>query len=94
MSQPLRLLTQLQLTRISYLKSQFNCIITAHGGGLSGQASAIKLAVARSILNASKNNVIISSFKHSGFLTRNDKCKERKKYGLKKARKASQYSKR
>merc|ERR1712238_31623 len=78
-SQPLRLLTQLQLERIFYLKPQFNCMLTIHGGGLSGQASAIKLAIARSILSASKDDLIISSFKRSGLLTRNDKCKERKK---------------
>jgi len=77
-SQPLRLLTQLQLEQTPHLKPQLNCMLTTHGGGLSGQASAIKLAIARSILSASKDDLIISSFKRSGLLTRNDKCKERK----------------
>eukprot|EP01024_Parvocaulis_polyphysoides_P067057 TRINITY_DN7949_c0_g1_i2.p1 TRINITY_DN7949_c0_g1~~TRINITY_DN7949_c0_g1_i2.p1 ORF type:complete len:171 (+),score=16.29 TRINITY_DN7949_c0_g1_i2:214-726(+) len=74
------------------LQNQFNIIVKVSGGGLSGQADAIKLALARALC---KMNI---SYRHSlkmkKYLTRNPKCKERRKYGLKKARKAPQYSKR
>ncbi|HKL73235.1 MAG TPA: 30S ribosomal protein S9 [Candidatus Onthovivens sp.] len=61
------------------------------GGGFSGQAGALRLGIARALLEAGEER---SSLKVAGMLTRNARAKERKKYGLKKARKASQFSKR
>jgi len=74
------------------LKNNFSIDIRVKGGGLIGQADAIKLAVSRALCNLSPENRII--LKAYGFLTRDARIKESKKYGLKKARKASQYSKR
>ena len=72
---------------------QFDVIARLHGGGTSGQAGALRLGIARS-LNAIDTEGNRASLKKAGFLTRDPRAKERKKYGLKKARKASQYSKR
>nr|AYD72398.1 30S ribosomal protein S9 [Acetabularia peniculus] len=74
------------------LQNNFNIIVKVSGGGLSGQADAIKLALARALCQTNKS--YRESFKIKKYLTRNPKCKERRKYGLKKARKAPQYSKR
>ena len=74
------------------LAKQFNIIAIVNGGGLTGQAEAIQLGVARRLCEMDKENRAI--LKPFGFLTRDSRIKERKKYGLKKARKASQYSKR
>lgn len=74
------------------LEKQFNIIVLIKGGGLTGQAQAIQLGVARLICQKNSENRKI--LKYAGFLTRNSKIKERKKYGLRKARKAPQYSKR
>ncbi|WP_239311812.1 MULTISPECIES: 30S ribosomal protein S9 [unclassified Frankia] len=63
-----------------------------HGGGVSGQAGALRLALARALTLAEEESRPI--LKKAGFLTRDARVKERKKYGLKKARKAPQYSKR
>lgn len=74
------------------LQNQFNIVALVSGGGLTGQADAIKLGVARLICKLDpQNRKILKPF---GFLTRDSRIKERKKYGLRKARKASQYSKR
>lgn len=74
------------------LENQFNIIVLANGGGLTGQADAIQLGVARSICQIDpQNRQILKPF---GFLSRDARIKERKKYGLRKARKAPQYSKR
>ncbi|GAC58896.1 30S ribosomal protein S9 [Gordonia hirsuta DSM 44140 = NBRC 16056] len=62
------------------------------GGGPSGQAGAMRLAIARALVQVSPEDR--PALKKAGFLTRDDRAVERKKYGLKKARKASQYSKR
>lgn len=62
------------------------------GGGFSGQAGAIRLGIARALLEASGDDRAI--LKASGMLTRNSRAKERKKYGLKAARRAPQFSKR
>jgi small subunit ribosomal protein S9 len=62
------------------------------GGGISGQAGAIKMGIARALIQADPN--LRPSLKRAGFLTRDPRMKERRKYGLKKARKASQFSKR
>jgi small subunit ribosomal protein S9 len=72
---------------------RFDVIARIDGGGISGQAGALRLGIARS-LNAIDMEGNRPSLKKAGFLTRDPRAKERKKYGLKKARKASQYSKR
>jgi small subunit ribosomal protein S9 len=74
------------------LDNQFNIVAFVRGGGLTGQAQAIQLGVARLLCYMDQNNRKI--LKPFGFLTRDSRIKERKKYGLKKARKAPQYSKR
>ena len=66
--------------------------VNTHGGGLRGQADAIKLGVARALCYMSAENR--ASLKAEGFLMRDSRRKEREKYGLKKARKAPQFSKR
>ena len=74
------------------LNNQFDIIAIVKGGGLTGQTDAIKLGVARALCYMSSENR--ASLKAEGFLTRDSRRKERKKYGLKKARKAPQFSKR
>lgn len=74
------------------LANSYNITANTHGGGLRGQADAIKLAVARTICRIS--NEYRKELKSKGFLKRDPRAKERKKYGLRKARKAPQYSKR
>jgi small subunit ribosomal protein S9 len=74
------------------LENTYNIHVNTHGGGLKGQADAIKLGVARALCFISPDNR--DSLKTAGYLTRDDRCKERKKYGLRKARKAPQFSKR
>jgi len=74
------------------LEKQFDIIARVNGGGLTGQAEAIQLGVARRLCEIDKENRPI--LKPFGFLTRDPRIKERKKYGLRKARKAPQYSKR
>jgi small subunit ribosomal protein S9 len=71
----------------------FDVIARIHGGGVSGQAGALRLGIARA-LNAIDVEGNRPPLKKAGFLTRDPRAKERKKYGLKKARKAPQYSKR
>ena len=74
------------------LDNSYDIYVNAHGGGVRGQADAIKLGVARALCYISSENR--SQLKTDGFLTRDARIKERKKYGLRKARKAPQYSKR
>jgi small subunit ribosomal protein S9 len=74
------------------LENQFDIIVLVKGGGLTGQTDAIKLGVARLICKMNPQNRSI--LKPFGLLTRDARIKERKKYGLRKARKAPQYSKR
>jgi small subunit ribosomal protein S9 len=71
---------------------QYDVIARVHGGGVSGQAGALRLGLARALIEADPESR--PSLKKVGFLTRDARVKERKKYGLKKARKAPQYSKR
>ena len=74
------------------LDKKFDIIVKVNGGGLTGQTKAIKLGVARLLCQMNpKNRPMLKS---CGFLTRDARIKERKKYGLRKARKAPQYSKR
>lgn len=74
------------------LDKNYDTIVKASGGGLTGQAEAIKLGLARALCQIDQANR--APLKSEGFLTRNPLRKERKKYGLKKARKSPQYSKR
>ena len=74
-------------------EDRFDVIARIHGGGVSGQAGALRLAISRA-LNGIDEEGNRPSLKRAGFLTRDPRAKERKKYGLKKARKAPQYSKR
>lgn len=74
------------------LEKQFDVVASVNGGGLTGQAQAIQLGISRLLSTMDKENRII--LKPFGFLTRDSRIKERKKYGLRKARKAPQYSKR
>jgi len=74
------------------IDKQFDIVTLVKGGGLTGQAQAIQLGVARQLCKIDNQNR--SLLKPFGFLTRDARVKERKKYGLRKARKAPQYSKR
>jgi small subunit ribosomal protein S9 len=74
------------------LDKMYDIYVNAHGGGLKGQADAIKLGVARALCYMSPENR--APLKTEGLLTRDSRRKERKKYGLRKARKAPQFSKR
>nr|AYR06418.1 ribosomal protein S9 [Rhodogorgon sp.] len=85
--------------RISYaplkilgLSDEYDIHVKAEGGGLTGQADAIRLGVARALCRINPDNR--STLKSEGYLTRDSRIKERRKYGLRKARKAPQYSKR
>ena len=74
------------------LEGRFDVIARIHGGGITGQAGALRLAIARALIDLDVNDR--PPLKKAGFLSRDARVKERKKYGLKKARKAPQYSKR
>ena len=71
---------------------KFDFHISVLGGGLSGQAGAVRLGIARALINYSEDNRTL--LRRGGFVTRDPREKERKKYGLAKARKRYQFSKR
>jgi small subunit ribosomal protein S9 len=71
---------------------QYDVVGILKGGGVTGQAGALRLAIARALIEVEADDR--PALKKAGFLTRDARVKERKKYGLKKARKAPQYSKR
>jgi small subunit ribosomal protein S9 len=71
---------------------QYDVLITVRGGGISGQASAVKHGISKNLLSV--DTTFRPALKQAGFLTRDSRIKERKKYGQKKARKRFQYSKR
>ncbi len=71
---------------------KYDVVVNVHGGGLSGQAGAIRHGIARALCKADES--LKADIKKAGFLTRDARVKERKKYGLKKARKAPQFRKR
>jgi small subunit ribosomal protein S9 len=73
-------------------EKDFDVIVTIRGGGISGQAGAIRLGISRALIDLDPE--LRAQLKAEGFLTRDAREKERRKYGLKKARKAPQYSKR
>ncbi len=74
-------------------EGKFDVVATVHGGGTTGQAGALRHGISRALCEADKE-AYRPALKSAGFLTRDPRMKERKKYGLKKARRASQFSKR
>ena len=72
-------------------EDRYDIVAFVNGGGFTGQAEAIRLGIARALLEAGEDR---ATLKTHGMLTRNARCKERKKYGLKAARRAPQFSKR
>ena len=72
--------------------AQYDILAKVEGGGTTGQAGAMRLGIARALIKADPN--LRSALKKAGFLTRDPRMKERKKYGLRKARRAPQFSKR
>ncbi len=77
---------------VTATEGKFDVIVNVKGGGLSGQAGAVRHGIARALLQA--DDTYRPALKKAGFLTRDPRMKERKKYGLKAARRASQFSKR
>lgn len=73
-------------------ETKYDVFVNVVGGGFTGQAGAIRLGISRALLQAEEN--VRPALKKAGFLTRDPRAKERKKYGLKKARRAPQFSKR
>ncbi|MGP8065214.1 MAG: 30S ribosomal protein S9 [Acidimicrobiales bacterium] len=78
--------------RVAGRAENFDVIATIDGGGVAGQAGALRLGIARGLIEVEPE--LRSTLKRAGLLTRDSREKESKKYGLKKARKAPQYSKR
>ena len=78
--------------RVTTLVETYDIDATMDGGGVSGQAGALRLGIARGLVNLDEE--LRNTLKKAGFLSRDARKKESKKYGLKKARKAPQYSKR
>lgn len=78
---------------IAGCEGKFDVIATVTGGGYTGQAGALRHGISRALCQADRD-AYRASLKAAGFLTRDSRMKERKKYGLKKARRASQFSKR
>ncbi|MFZ5898920.1 MAG: 30S ribosomal protein S9 [Bacillota bacterium] len=81
-----------QPLEVTGTNGRFDVIAKVLGGGLSGQAGAVRLGIARALIQADPN--LRPVLKKAGFLTRDPRMKERRKYGLKKARRAPQFSKR
>lgn len=82
----------LQPLTLTESEKKFDIVVNVFGGGLSGQAGAIRLGITRALLEI--NPELRKILKPAGLVTRDPRAKERKKYGLKKARKAPQFSKR
>ena len=81
-----------QPLELTNTKEKYDVLVNVNGGGLSGQAGAIKHGISRALVKADES--LKADIKKAGFLTRDARVKERKKYGLKKARKAPQFRKR
>lgn len=77
---------------VTETKGNYDVLVNVHGGGLSGQAGAIRHGISRALLKADEN--LRPELKKAGFLTRDPRMVERKKCGLKKARRSPQFSKR
>ncbi|MBI3978988.1 MAG: 30S ribosomal protein S9 [Chloroflexi bacterium] len=82
----------LQPLTATNLAGRFNVVVKVLGGGIVGQAGAIRHGIARALLQS--DETLRPTLRKGGFLTRDSRVKERKKYGLKRARKAPQYTKR
>ena len=82
-----------QPLELTETRGKFDVIVKVTGGGFTGQAGAIRHGISRALLEVDEANMR-PKLKAAGFLTRDSRMKERKKYGLKKARKAPQFSKR
>ncbi len=82
----------LQPLALTESEGKYDISVNVNGGGLTGQAGAIRLGITRALLEI--NPDLRSVLKPAGLITRDPRSKERKKYGLKKARKSSQFSKR
>ena len=78
--------------QVTNTNGRYNAMIKVEGGGVTGQAGAIRHGIARALLELDENNRL--ALRQAGYLTRDPRMKERKKYGLKRARKAPQYTKR
>ncbi len=79
--------------RVTGTEGRFNAMIKVEGGGVTGQAGAIRHGIARALLEVD-TDMFRTPLRQAGLLTRDPRMKERKKYGLKRARKAPQYTKR
>ncbi len=84
--------TALEPLRVSNMADKFNVVVKVEGGGVSGQAGAIRHGIARALVVSDES--MRRLMRQYGLLTRDSRIKERKKYGLKRARKAPQYTKR
>ena len=82
-----------QPLELTETKGKYDVLVNVIGGGVSGQAGAIRHGISRALLQYDSEN-LRSTLKKAGFLTRDPRMKERKKYGLKAARRAPQFSKR
>ena len=78
--------------RVTGTEGRYNTMIKVEGGGVTGQSGAIRHGIARALLQVDPDNRL--ALRQAGLLTRDPRMKERKKYGLKRARKAPQYTKR
>jgi len=90
-SESLRMIVQQPLYQVEVVK-QYSIQANVKGGGLKGQAEAIRLAIARALCGINPEHR--TQLKQAGYLTRDPRMVERKKYGLRKARRATQFSKR
>ena len=82
----------LQPLELTETRNKFDVFANVYGGGITGQAGAIRHGITRALLEV--NAELRPTLKQAGLITRDPRAKERKKYGLKKARRASQFSKR
>ena len=82
----------LQPLELTETRNKFDVFANVYGGGMTGQAGAIRHGITRALLEV--NAELRTTLKQAGLITRDPRAKERKKYGLKKARRASQFSKR
>lgn len=80
--------------RLTNTGAKYDVIVRVEGGGIAGQAGAVRHGIARALLLGDTDGAVRKSLKKAGLLTRDPRMKERRKYGLKKARKAPQFSKR
>ena len=85
-------MTVRQPLALTSLEGRYDVLVNVYGGGLSGQAGAIRHGISRALIKADPE--LRPAVKKAGFLTRDPRMKERKKYGLKAARRAPQFSKR